>query len=81
MERGPGGIAGGIVQDDHPAGAVVVVAVDDIGATTERAVSMDARTGGPADDLWLTRAGSEVERFAYADIVDPERNRLGLMHR
>jgi len=80
VEPHPGGIAGGIVQDDHLAGAMVVVAVDDIGTTADRAVSLGARTSGPAEDLWLTMPG-EVERFAYAEIVDPEGNRVGLVHR
>jgi hypothetical protein len=42
---------------------------------------MGAATGGPADDMWLTGAGTDVERFTCAEIVDPEGNRIGLMHR
>ncbi|MGZ8631946.1 MAG: VOC family protein [Actinomycetota bacterium] len=81
LESGPDGIAGGIDHDDHPAGAVVVVAVDDVAATVERALALGGRTDGPADDLWLRRQGTGADRFTYAGVVDPEGNRIGLMHR
>lgn len=81
VESGPDGIAGGIVHDGRPAGVVVVVAVDDVAATVERALALGGHTDGPADDLWLRRTVAGVDRFIYAEIVDPEGNRIGLMHR
>lgn len=59
----------------------MVAAVDDVAATVERALALGGHTDGPADDLWLRRADAGVDRCIYAEIVDPEGNRIGLMHR
>jgi predicted enzyme related to lactoylglutathione lyase len=57
-------------------GAVVVVQVDDLAATLERARASGAFANSPPEILQLVREGTEPQRFGYAEIVDPQGNRV-----
>jgi predicted enzyme related to lactoylglutathione lyase len=76
LSPGPHGIDGGIVEDQAATGAVVVVEVDDLAATLERAKASGAIADSPPETLQLVREGTEPQRFEYTEIVDPQGNRV-----